>query len=50
MAEMIERLNDDHSGFLTPEEVAEEEAAVSGTLDYVGSAFPLRCRGRRLRA
>ncbi|HNT74890.1 MAG TPA: S41 family peptidase [Anaerolineae bacterium] len=36
MAEMIERLNDDHSGFLTPEEVAEEEAAVSGTLDYVG--------------
>jgi carboxyl-terminal processing protease len=33
---MIERLNDQHSIFLTPEEVAIEDQMVSGDLDYVG--------------
>lgn len=36
MDEMIQRLNDEHSVFLTPEEVAEEDASAQGHLDYVG--------------
>jgi carboxyl-terminal processing protease len=36
MDEMIFRLGDDHSVFLTPGEVAEEEAELAGNLDYVG--------------
>lgn len=36
MADMIARLDDKHSGFLTPEQVAEEESSRSGALDYVG--------------
>lgn len=36
MSEMIARLNDDHSTFLTPEEVTEEERSEQGQLDYVG--------------
>jgi carboxyl-terminal processing protease len=36
MREMISRLGDDHSFFLSPEEVAEEEAKYTGMHDYVG--------------
>lgn len=36
MDEMIFRLGDDHSAFLSPEQVAEEEAVYAGDLDYVG--------------
>lgn len=36
MGEMIQRLGDEHSVFLTPEEVAEEDASAQGQLDYVG--------------
>ncbi len=36
MSEMIERLGDDHSAFLTPDEAQEEDRASQGTLDYVG--------------
>ncbi|MDD2695948.1 MAG: S41 family peptidase [Anaerolineales bacterium] len=34
--EMLARLGDDHSVFLSPEEVAEEDAEFSGKNDYVG--------------
>ena len=34
--EMIFRLGDEHSVFLTPEQVAEEEAELAGNVDYVG--------------
>lgn len=36
MGEMIFRLGDDHSAFLSPAEVADEEAELAGNLDYVG--------------
>jgi carboxyl-terminal processing protease len=36
MREMVGRLDDDHSAFLSPAEVAEEDQAMSGDLDYVG--------------
>jgi carboxyl-terminal processing protease len=36
MREMIDELGDDHSVFYSPEEVAEEEAELSGQFDYVG--------------
>lgn len=36
MREMIDELGDDHSGFYSPEEVAEEEAWLNGESDYVG--------------
>jgi C-terminal peptidase prc len=36
MREMIDALGDDHSGFYSPEEVAEEEERLSGQLDYEG--------------
>ncbi len=36
MDEMIFRLGDDHSAFLSPAQVAEEEAVYAGNLDYVG--------------
>jgi len=36
MDEMLAELNDDHSVFLSPAEVAEEEATRLGELDYVG--------------
>jgi carboxyl-terminal processing protease len=36
MKEMINRLGDDHSSFLSPDEVKEEEAAFAGKLNYVG--------------
>lgn len=36
MNEMIFRLGDEHSAFLSPEEVALEEAELAGNLDYVG--------------
>jgi carboxyl-terminal processing protease len=36
MREMIDRLNDRHSAFLSPEEVIEEDQTASGDLDYVG--------------
>ncbi len=49
MDEMLARLNDDHSVFLSPQEVAEEEAEYAGQTDYVGigvliSAVPERQR------
>jgi C-terminal peptidase prc len=49
MAEMISRLGDDHSIFLDPEEVREEDATHAGNSDYVGigvlvSAVPERDR------
>lgn len=49
MDEMIFRLGDDHSVFLNPEQVAQEEAEYAGNLDYVGigvliSAVPERQR------
>lgn len=49
MDEMIARLGDDHSVFLSPEEAAEEDAEYAGNLDYVGigvllSAIPERQR------
>lgn len=36
MNEMIGRLGDDHSAFLSPEQVATEEAELAGNLDYAG--------------
>ncbi|MBE0408371.1 MAG: PDZ domain-containing protein [Anaerolineales bacterium] len=36
MSEMISRLGDDHSFFLSPNQVAEEEAQFAGVHDYVG--------------
>ena len=36
MQEMIGRLQDDHSAYLTPDEVLEEDQAMRGDLDYVG--------------
>lgn len=36
MQALIDSLGDDHSSFLTPEDVAEEDLASSGDLDYVG--------------
>ncbi|MBN2005422.1 MAG: hypothetical protein JXA21_18840 [Anaerolineae bacterium] len=36
MQELIDSLGDDHSVFLSPEEVVEEDQAASGDLDYVG--------------
>ncbi len=36
MNEMVFRLGDDHSSFLTPEQVAEEEAEFAGDFSYVG--------------
>lgn len=36
MDEMISRLGDDHSFFLSPNQVAEEEAQFTGRQDYVG--------------
>lgn len=49
MDEMILRLGDDHSVYLSPQEVAEEEAIFAGENDYVGvgilvSAVPERDR------
>ena len=49
MFEMISRLGDEHSFYLSPEAVAEEEANYSGQHDYVGigilvSAIPERNR------
>jgi C-terminal peptidase prc len=47
MGEVIARLGDDHSIFLNPQEVAEQEAEYQGTYDYIGigvlvSAVPER--------
>jgi carboxyl-terminal processing protease len=36
MREMVAELDDQHSAFLDPNEVLEEDRAVSGALDYVG--------------
>ena len=36
MREMVDRLADDHSAFLTPSEAREEDDQLSGTLAYVG--------------
>jgi C-terminal peptidase prc len=36
MSEMIGRLNDEHSAFLNPQQVAEQEARYSGDFHYVG--------------
>lgn len=49
MRELIDRLGDDHSLFLNPDEVAEQEAEYQGRYDYVGigvlvSAVPERER------
>jgi carboxyl-terminal processing protease len=49
MNELITRLGDDHSQFLNPQEVAEQDAEYQGTYDYVGigilvSAVPDRQR------
>ncbi len=48
MAEMLEELNDDHSQFLSPAEVARENQVASGDFDYVGvgiTATPLPEKG-----
>ncbi len=50
MERMIAELGDDHSSFLSPEAVAEEDARFQGQLDYVGvgilwSAVPQAGRG-----
>jgi carboxyl-terminal processing protease len=50
MDEMISRLGDDHSFFLSPQQVAEEDAQFAGTHDYVGvgilvTAIPEQGRG-----
>ena len=36
MDEMIWELNDDHSAYLNPQQVAADEAAYAGNNDYVG--------------
>ncbi len=36
MAEMIDRLNDDHSTFLTPDEAREEDSHLRGEYTYIG--------------
>lgn len=50
MDEMISRLGDDHSVFLSPAEVAEEEAQFAGNNDYVGVGFLLAAIPERSRA
>jgi carboxyl-terminal processing protease len=42
MREMISRLGDDHSFFLSPNQVAEEEAIFTGMHDYVGIGVLVR--------
>jgi carboxyl-terminal processing protease len=42
MKEMISRLGDDHSFFLSPNQVAEEEAKFTGMHDYVGIGVLVR--------
>lgn len=49
MAEMVERLGDDHSVYLNPAETAQEDAEYAGNVNYVGigvlvSAIPERGR------
>jgi carboxyl-terminal processing protease len=39
MDEMLRELNDDHSHFLSPDAVAEQERMRAGALDYVGVGF-----------
>jgi C-terminal peptidase prc len=39
MDDMLRELNDDHSYFLSPDAVAEQELMETGTLDYVGVGF-----------
>jgi carboxyl-terminal processing protease len=39
MKALLRELNDDHSYFLSPDEVAEQELMEAGTLDYVGVGF-----------
>ncbi|TAK11742.1 MAG: PDZ domain-containing protein [Anaerolineae bacterium] len=50
MDEMIFRLGDEHSVFLSPEMVAAEEAAYAGSLDYVGIGIYLGGVPERQRA
>ncbi len=50
MDEMISRLGDDHSDFLTPKEAAEEDAEYAGNLDYVGIGVLLSAVPERQRA
>lgn len=50
MSELIFRLGDDHSAFLSPQEVAAQEAAYAGTLDYVGIGVYLGAVPERKRA
>ncbi|MCS6906993.1 MAG: S41 family peptidase, partial [Anaerolineales bacterium] len=50
MDEMLSRLNDDHSVFLSPQEVAAEEAEFSGNLEYVGVGVLLSAVPERERA
>ncbi len=50
LSELISSLGDDHSQFLTPQDVAEQESEYQGNYDYVGigvvvSAVPERQRG-----
>lgn len=50
MAEMIHRLGDDHSEFLSPEEKAVRDAEYAGNLDYVGIGVILLAVPERQRA
>jgi C-terminal peptidase prc len=50
MDEMIARLGDDHSVFLSPQEAAEEDAEYAGNLDYVGIGVLLSAVPERQRA
>ncbi len=50
MEEMISRLGDEHSAFLSPEEVSKEEAEFAGQLDYVGIGVLAKSVPERRRA
>jgi carboxyl-terminal processing protease len=50
MDEMIYRLGDDHSVFLSPEEVAEEDSLYAGEYEYIGLGMMLSAIPERQRA
>lgn len=50
MTELITKLGDDHSYFLDPQQVAEQEADYLGTNDYVGIGVVIRSVPERQRA
>ena len=50
LAEMVDRLGDDHSAYVSPEDAAAEDAAYAGDVDYVGIGVYLSAVPERQRA